>query len=177
MASRNLQDLTPELADKARKAEEKCKARGVDLLIYCTLRTPQEQARLYRQGRATWKIKRKQKKLRREGYGFLADILEKVGAQTGKKVTNAAPGESWHNFGQAFDAGPVVNGAIQWSYQNNKKSWNIYGNIAEKLGLNWGGSWKSFKDYPHCQLISGGNPTDYYTPEKMENKLRKMNLI
>lgn len=31
--------------------------------------------------------------------------------------------------------------------------WEKLGSIGRKLGLYWGGDWKSFKDYPHFQFI------------------------
>lgn len=59
MASRALDDLTPEARDKAKKVQEVCAQAGVDLLIYCTLRPLEEQARLFRQSRSWAEITQK----------------------------------------------------------------------------------------------------------------------
>ena len=48
MASRSIKDLTPEMQDKAEFVLGYCKNEGVDLLIYCTLRSLEEQAILFR---------------------------------------------------------------------------------------------------------------------------------
>lgn len=177
MASRNINDLVLELATTARLTEKNCKEQGIDLLIYCTLRTPEEQARLYRQGRATWIIRRKQRSLREGGYGFLANIIEAVGPQYGSRVTYAGPGESWHNLGMAFDAVPLVNGAAMWKYRKNKWLWETYGRVAKDLGLTWGGDWRGFKDYPHSQLQAHGNPIDFYSPSKLKVKLKELKVL
>ncbi len=34
-----------------------------------------------------------------------------------------------------------------------EKDWQILGEIGRNLGLFWGGDWKTFKDFPHFQLI------------------------
>lgn len=70
----------------------------------------------------------------------------------GKKVTNAKGGQSIHNYRLAFDFAPVVGGKIPW---NDTALFTRCGKIAESIGLEWGGSWKSFKDLPHCQYTGG----------------------
>lgn len=70
----------------------------------------------------------------------------------GPKVTNAQGGQSFHNFRVAFDFVPIVDGKAMWNDLNEFKR---CGKIAEALGLEWGGSWAKFKDYPHCQYTKG----------------------
>lgn len=70
----------------------------------------------------------------------------------GKKITNAQGGDSYHNWRLAFDFAPVVNGKIDW---NDLSQFKRCGAIAESIGLEWGGSWRRFKDYPHCQYTQG----------------------
>ncbi len=75
----------------------------------------------------------------------------------GKIVTQARGGQSWHNFGLAVDMvedGDPTRAGIQWSWANNKDYLRI-GMFAQMCGLEWGGFWKSFKDYPHVQLTFG----------------------
>lgn len=64
------------------------------------------------------------------------------------KVTNARGGQSMHNYGLAVDFAFVVNGKISW----DEKLYERIGKWALAAGLEWGGSWKRFKDMPHCQL-------------------------
>ena len=101
MASRDLNDLIPEVKQHAEKVIDVCGQVGVDILIYCTLRPLEEQAKLYRQSRSWVEIKKKILKYKDRGFGFLADVIDSVGPCTGPHVTNAGPGESWHNYGEA----------------------------------------------------------------------------
>ena len=67
------------------------------------------------------------------------------------RVTKARGGQSWHNFGLAWDFG--VFSADGKAYYGNHKSYKVFGKIAESIdGTEWGGAWKSFKDEPHIQL-------------------------
>jgi len=97
MASRKISDLIDELQGKAEQILSYCDKRGVDLLIYCSYRSPQEQARLYRQSRNGAQIQKKVDSLTNRGFSELANILVQVGPQEGKlgaHVTFAGPGES-----------------------------------------------------------------------------------
>ncbi len=70
----------------------------------------------------------------------------------GNKVTNAKGGQSFHNYKIAFDFCPIVNGKCDW---NNTATFTKCGEIAESLGLEWAGRWKSFKELAHCQFTGG----------------------
>lgn len=70
----------------------------------------------------------------------------------GTIVTRARAGFSWHNFRCAFDIVPLVNGNPDW---NDLRKFKQLGAIGEACGLEWGGSWASFKDYPHFQYTGG----------------------
>ena len=72
--------------------------------------------------------------------------------KAGKRVTNAKGGQSWHNFRCAFDFVPLVNGKAQW---NDARTFKRCGAIAESLGLEWAGRWKSFPEMAHCQYTGG----------------------
>ena len=68
-------------------------------------------------------------------------------------VTNARAGYSWHNFGLAADL-------TLFDKSGRKPIWegpeyNRIGAIAKELGLEWGGSWRTFKDLPHVQRNIG----------------------
>ena len=75
----------------------------------------------------------------------------------GKIVTNAKAGQSFHNYRLAFDFVPLVNGKAQW---NDAKLFERCGVIAESVGLEWAGRWKSFKELAHCQATGGLKLTD-----------------
>jgi peptidoglycan L-alanyl-D-glutamate endopeptidase CwlK len=70
----------------------------------------------------------------------------------GKIVTKAKAGQSFHNYKVAFDFCPVVSGKAMW---NDTKTFEHCGRIAEGLGLEWAGRWKSFKELAHCQFTGG----------------------
>lgn len=72
--------------------------------------------------------------------------------KAGKRVTNARGGQSWHNFRCAFDFVPLVNGKAQW---NDLRTFRKCGEIAESVGLEWAGRWKSFPEMAHCQYTGG----------------------
>lgn len=76
----------------------------------------------------------------------------------GHKVTNAKGGDSFHQYRVAFDFVPIVNGKADWA---NTKTFERCGEIAEHIGLEWAGRWKSFKELAHCQHTGGLTLTDY----------------
>ena len=180
MASRDIKDLIPEMQDKAEFVLGYCKNEGVDILIYCTLRSLEEQAILFRSSDPTGKrVKSKIKKFKDRGFGFLAEIIEKVGPQKSEGwKTNAAPGESWHGYKEAFDAVPCIGGKPMWSYHTYKKGWDTYGKACEEVGLNWGGTWsKQYLDMPHAQKREGGNPLKIYTPDQVKEILTQNGIL
>ena len=65
------------------------------------------------------------------------------------KVTNARGGQSWHNFGLAFDFG-LFRGK---EYLGDSPHYKTLGAIASTMpGLTWGGTWVNLVDEPHIQL-------------------------
>ena len=125
MASRSLDDLLPVVKRKAEEFRKLCADQGMDILIYCTYRSPEEQNGLYAQGRT----------------------------KPGKIVTNARGGESFHNYGCAFDFVPLVTGKPAWSDTNLYRKAGV---IAESVGLEWAGRWTgSLRETAHCQYTGG----------------------
>lgn len=87
------------------------------------------------------------------------DALYAIGrTKPGKRVTNARGGESFHNYRVAFDWVPVVHGKPLW---NDKARYTKCGEIAEAIGLEWAGRWKTFKELAHCQFTGGLSLTDF----------------
>lgn len=176
MASKRIEDLSKPMQEKVNAFLKLCKERGLDVLIYCTLRTLEEQAKLYRQGHTSSEVQEKIKKFRDRGFGYLADILEGVGPQpTGPKVTNAACGESWHNYAEAVDGCPMKHGKPVWD--TSDPLWKAYGECVRAAGLSWAGDWVSFKEFPHMQLRSGSNPLKVMNPESIKQILIENKLI
>lgn len=123
-----LDGLQPDARSKALAAFNQGRQEGLSIMVTSALRTFKEQAELYAQGRT------------KPGKGI---------------VTNAEPGESYHNFGLAFDFVVMEGPKAIWN-QNNPQ-WKRFVQIAKAHGLDWGGDWKKFPDYPHFQLK--GAPT------------------
>ena len=85
-------------------------------------------------------------------------LYERGRTLPGKRVTNAKGGDSLHQYRVAFDFVPLVDGAPEWG---NDALWAKCGAIAQSVGLEWGGAWKSFVDRPHCQDLNGLTLDDY----------------
>jgi peptidoglycan LD-endopeptidase CwlK len=127
MASKSIDDLQPVMQPHARAFEAACRVAGLPVLIYCTLRSIDEQATLYAQGRTT----------------------------PGRIVTNAKPGSSAHNFGLALDAVPLLAGKPAWKTTGQELLlWNQYGACARLAGLEWAGDWTRMREFPHVQMPS-----------------------
>jgi peptidoglycan L-alanyl-D-glutamate endopeptidase CwlK len=162
MASRSLEDLTPECRALALEHIRRCKVAGVELLIYCTLRTPEEQAELFARGRTREQLAERAADLHRRGRPDLGDLLYYQPADPhGTRVTLAGPGESLHQYGLAYDAAPIAGGKIDWSGRDWQ--WGVMGEMGELAGLEWAGRWPRFREQPHFQIrgrsvaeLSGG---------------------
>jgi peptidoglycan L-alanyl-D-glutamate endopeptidase CwlK len=125
MPSRSLDDLHPVFQPYARAFKAACEVAGLDVLIYCTRRSNAEQAELYAQGRTV----------------------------PGKRVTNAKPGSSAHNFGLALDGVPLFHGKPMWSTAGaGADLWRQYGELALSAGCEWAGNWTRFREFPHVQM-------------------------
>jgi peptidoglycan L-alanyl-D-glutamate endopeptidase CwlK len=94
-------------------------------------------------GNRTWK---EQAKIYAQGRTALGEI-----------VTNAKPGYSNHNYGIAVDMGVFKDGKyLDGSKPSEAEAFHRKAaTIAEKYDIEWGGSWKSFKDYPHFEYKTG----------------------
>ena len=70
----------------------------------------------------------------------------------GDIVSNARPGDSYHNYALAFDAVPLAYKSMQ-NWNPSGLYWRQIGAIGQSLGLEWGGSWTR-EDLPHFQLTA-----------------------
>ena len=172
----DLNQLVPALKERAGELLAVCQARGAIMRPYCTLRSPFDQARLWRQTRSSEEVQAQQAEFRQAGAEFLAFCLESVGPQqgAGPHVTKALPGFSWHQWGEALDCFWLVDGQAVWSTTSLREGINgyrIYAEAAEDLGLAAGGLWPRFKDWPHVQLRPEG-PARYYSLEQIDQEMK-----
>jgi len=99
------------------------------------------------------------------------------------KVTNAKGFQSIHNYGLAFDIVLLYdndgNGTFEeasWSLtkdgdKDGKKDWFEVVDFFKAHGWEWGGDWKTFKDYPHFQKTFG------HTWQTLKTKIAKKDTI
>lgn len=137
MANRDKSLLHPIFAGQLMLLEGRLVEHGLHFYLFQGLRTFEEQAALYARGRT--------------GIGTI--------------VTNAGPGQSWHNYGLAADYvldGMPDKSGIQWSWNtkidanaDGHNDWRQLGEIAESCNLEWGGRWRKFPDLPHIQFRTG----------------------
>ena len=172
--SRDLDALTPEFKEKVVELLLACNVSGYEMRPFFTLRSPFDQGRLWRQSRSSQQIRKKLAELNGAGAHFLAHCIESVGPQNGRHVTNATPGLSWHQWGEAVDCFWLVDGGAEWSTRKRIDGVNGYVNyasIANKMGLDAGGLWRSFKDFPHVQLRSASNPRKIYSLAEIDAEM------
>lgn len=86
-----------------------------------------------------------------EGYRSPArqDLLASMGSQ----VTNARAFQSWHQYGLAADCAFLRDGKLVISEKDPwaMRGYQLYGEVAESLGMTWGGRWKMM-DFGHAEL-------------------------
>jgi len=129
-SEQRLARVHPALATRARAMVELLAHSGVEILITQGLRTWEEQDALYARGRTVEPIGKK----------FI--------------VTNAKGGQSFHNFGLAFDI-VVLDALGKFDWDASHPGWIAAAKAGKSVGLEWGGDWKTFKDIPHYQYVSG----------------------
>lgn len=96
----------------------------------------------------------------RFGYVYRSIAEQNVLYNQRPKVTNAKGGQSIHNYGLAFDYVIMLdkdnNGTfetIEWDLKSPYHK--VVVDYFKSKDYEWGGSWKSFKDYPHFQKAFG----------------------
>ena len=134
-----INQLHPDVQEAAIDFILEAQEQGIYLRITSGYRSVDEQNELYAQGRT----------------------------EPGIIVTNARGGESYHNYGVAFDVVEIKDGEALW---NNE--WKEIGEIGKKYGFEWGGDWISFVDLPHFQMTFGYDESELwemYNEDEMEN--------
>jgi peptidoglycan LD-endopeptidase CwlK len=74
-------------------------------------------------------------------------------AKMGSNVTNAAAWQSYHQYGLAGDSAFMRNGKLVISERDPwaMKGYELYGQVAQRVGLTWGGRWQN-ADLGHVEL-------------------------
>lgn len=121
---------------------------GVQMRAFFTQRIPWDQARLWRQSRTTQEIHLAAAMLAREGAPFLREVLLSVGPQEGRWATNALPGQSWHQWGEALDCFVLEHGKAVW--RRTHPGYLRYAELARERGMHPGYFW-SRPDAVHVQ--------------------------
>lgn len=104
-------------------------------------------------------------KIMREQHGYDMTLLEGYRsperqdalARMGSHVTNAKAFQSYHQYGLAADCAFVQGGKIVISERDAwaMKGYTLYGQVAESVGLHWGGRWKML-DLGHTEWRKPG---------------------
>lgn len=153
--TRDRKDLNPEFNDLLTQLLAHCEKHGYTFVPYFTIRAPAVQAKLWRQSRTRAEINATVKRLREQGAACIAHIIESVGPQPwNRRATNAFPGNSWHQWGEAADLYlKGEDGGAIWE----SPAYDAMREIAKSLGLHLGPVW----DKGHVQLQSVA-PLEYF---------------
>ena len=133
----------------------------IEMRVVAGLRTPREQARLWRQSRSREEIAGAICHLEKAGAWYLAGVLRDCGPCQGPPVTRALPGLSWHQWGEAVDCAWIVDGVAEWSTTrlvDRMNGYHAWARMAEDRGLTAGGLWSRMADWPHVQKRKEPSP-------------------
>ncbi|CAH0284243.1 Peptidoglycan L-alanyl-D-glutamate endopeptidase CwlK [Peribacillus simplex] len=151
--------MNPVVKASALEMVERAYTEGITVQISAGHRSLEEQAALYGQGRVY--------SYNGKNYSNLAKPI----------VTNAKPGQSYHNFGLAIDYFIVSDDGKRAIWTVDSK-WQRVAAIGKDLGFKWGGDWSSFKDYPHLEMTGGLSFTQLQAGKEphLTFKLEKMEM-
>lgn len=85
--------------------------------------------------------------------GYRSPERQNLLAAAGPGVTNAKAFQSYHQFGLAADCAFFRDGKLLISERDPwiLRGYRLYGEVAESVGLSWGGRWTR-KDFGHAEL-------------------------
>jgi peptidoglycan LD-endopeptidase CwlK len=85
--------------------------------------------------------------------GYRSPERQTLLASLGTHVTNAAAWQSYHQHGLAADSAFMRNGKLVISERDPwaAKGYELYGEVAQRVGLTWGGRWQN-ADLGHVEL-------------------------
>lgn len=160
---------------KALQVLHACRQNGVEMNITEAIRDPLVQATYWKQSRSPEEVREKIDKLRKEGAHFIAFCLERSAHKEGPLITNALPGMSWHQWGEALDCIWVVNGEFCSDTErlvNGVNGYQMYAAQAQAVGLDAGYYWESIKDAAHIQLRQKVSPEQIFGLQKIDKEMR-----
>ncbi|MET0321763.1 MAG: M15 family metallopeptidase [Duganella sp.] len=89
--------------------------------------------------------------------GYRSPERQNALAAAGPAVTNAKAFQSYHQFGLAADCAFLRDGKLVISEKDPwaMRGYELYGEVAQSVGLHWGGRWKMM-DFGHTELRVAG---------------------
>ena len=123
--SRALNDLSPRFRNQVFEFLARCTEAGVPLLIVDTLRTTEEQAANIAKG-VSWTKNSKHLPQQPDGKSLAIDVVP-------------------------YDIYTSAPGGDKLAWDSKHPHWQKIGEIGERLGMTWGGRWKSTPDYGHFE--------------------------
>lgn len=129
--------IHPVVKESALEMVKRAYQESIFVQISAGYRSMEEQAKLYGQGRL----------------GYIYDG-KNYSDLSKPRVTNAKPGQSYHNYGLAIDYFIVSDDGKNAKWTVDAK-WRLVAAIGKSLGFAWGGDWSNFKDYPHLDMTGG----------------------
>lgn len=138
MATKEISDAVLEIRDKWDEIKNEFFQRnpGKYLVITCVYRSPTEQLELFKKGRT----------LGSDGQWYIRDKSKVVTNVDGSTLLGA------HNYkpSRAIDVAVVDNQTGKYLWE--EKHYHSLVEIAKRVGLESGGTWKTIKDWPHIQV-------------------------
>lgn len=153
-----------------------CRDQNIVMIPYEKLRSPQIQAQFWVQGRSLNDIQTEITKLKEKKAFFLANCLKNAEIKESKIITNALPGFSWHQWGEAVDCYWLKDGKADWDLnskdERGQNGYEVYAREARKLGLEAGFYWKGLIDAVHVQLRPFSSPHKIYSTFEINEVMR-----
>jgi peptidoglycan LD-endopeptidase CwlK len=163
--SSDMNDLIPEFRAKVVAGLAALAGEGLIFKPYFTLRDPVTQAKLWRQSRSADVVNQQIQDLTNAGCDFIVACFTKAGPASGAWATNALPGQSWHQYGEAVDCFlEDASGNPVWE----SKSYGRYGQVGDANGMWWGGH---FGDNDHWQNRRTEPPAAFGSLKQINDQL------
>jgi peptidoglycan L-alanyl-D-glutamate endopeptidase CwlK len=158
MASRKIEDLTPEMQIAFSMFKEKMDEAGISFIVTCTARSVKEQYALYAQGRQPLEEVNALRKM--AGLWLISEKENKrkvTWTLRSKHLVDLDDGSADNDKSQAFDIVITKDKKAQWDIKvdvndNDIPDYLEAGRIGESIGLRWGGRFKS-PDRPHFEYM------------------------